>query len=271
MSQPGHHLEDPMAKLMPPEIHIPPITFWGKEYPVMDLAMFGLVIILFMLIMVMVRKHLRNPKSKIVTLMEMAVEYIEDQCVSLMGKEGKAYVPFFCTLFTFLLVANMLGLIPWLKSPTASLHVNLGLAVVIFFATHIFGIKKKGFGYFKHFIEPWYAAPIMLPIHVVDEFVKPITLTVRLAINMFSKEILLGAFGFMFTMLVSASSTGEKIMMVLPFTIRAGIILLGVVIGAVQALVFTLLSIVYIAMAIEHHEDHGDEKSHSGEAAHQHA
>ena len=81
-------------------------------------------------------------------------------------------------------------------------------------------------------------------------------LTVRLAINMFSKEILLGAFGFMFTMLFHATTMGEKIMMVLPFAIRTGIILLGVVIAGVQALVFTLLSIVYIALAIEEHEDH---------------
>ncbi len=259
MSQTGHHADDSLSKLMPPEIHIPPITIAGKEYPIMDLSMFGLVVIIFLIVTILVRKHLKNPKSKIVTLMEMAVEYIDGQCVSLMGEEGKKYVPFFCTIFTFLLVANVIGLIPWLKSPTASLHVNFALAMVIFLATHIMGVKKKGIGYFKHFFQPFF---FMLPLHLVDELVKPITLTVRLFINMFSKEILLGAFGFMFTLLLAATTTGEKAMMILPFAIRSIIILLGVVIGAVQALVFTLLSMVYIAMAIEQHEDHEHEEGH---------
>jgi F-type H+-transporting ATPase subunit a len=159
----------------------------------------------------------------------------------MMGPEGKHYFPLIASLFLFILVSNLLGLIPGFDSPTANLNTTAALAVVAFSATHIIGAKKHGFSYFKHFIGPiWWLSWLMLPIEIISHLARPISLSFRLFGNMIAKHKLLLA--------LAALS---------PFVPTFPVLALGLFVAFVQAGVFTLLTMLYLAGAIE--EAHGSE------------
>jgi F-type H+-transporting ATPase subunit a len=134
-----------------------------------------------------------------------------------------------------------MGLVPGFLPPTGSFNVTLACGVIIFFATHIFGVREHGLAYFKHFFGPiiaWYALPLMLlmlVIEVISHIVRPISLGIRLMANMFADHTVLGVF-----------------VGLVPFLVPVPILLLGSLVVVVQTLVFCVLSTVYISMAIEH-------------------
>ena len=129
-----------------------------------------------------------------------------------MGKDGKPYAPLFIGFFLYILVGNLLGLFPYMASPTAKLDTTVGLALITFFSTHILGMKKKGvLGYWGHFfnvvdssqekgfmkIIMWPLQYIMLPaIELIGELAKPLSLSMRLFGNIFAKEVLLAVLAF---------------------------------------------------------------------------
>lgn len=164
----------------------------------------------------------------------------------IMGdKAARYFLPLIGTCAFLILFSNGLGLVPGFLPPTSSFNVTLACAVVIFFATHIFGVKEHGLPYFKHFFGPiikWYALPLMLlmlGIEVISHIVRPISLAIRLMANMFADHLVLGVFFGL-----------------IPILVPVPILLLGSLVVVVQTLVFCILSTVYIAMAIEHSEDH---------------
>jgi len=156
-----------------------------------------------------------------------------------MGKKPARYfLPLIGTCAFFILFSNAMGLVPGFLPPTSVLNITLGCGVIIFLATHIYGVKENGLAYFKHFLGPiWWMAPLMLPIELVSHFVRPISLGVRLMANMTADHMVLSIF-----------------IGLVPFVIPIPMYVLGTIVVAVQTLVFCLLSTVYISMAIEHHE-----------------
>jgi F-type H+-transporting ATPase subunit a len=169
-------------------------------------------------------------------ILEMIIEGLENFMLDITGPEGKAFFPFVATIFLFILISNLIGLVPGFYSPTANWNTTLALAICTFVVTHIIGFKFHGIKYFKHFFGPvLIMAPIMLPIELISHFVRVLSLSVRLMGNIFGKEMILGIL-FALAGLYLAP---------LP------ILFLGILVSLIQAVVFMLLSIVYFAGAME--------------------
>lgn len=174
--------------------------------------------------------------------LETIVDGLENFVMDIMGPEGKHYLSLIGSLFLFILVCNLLGLIPGFDSPTANINTTLALALVSFAATHYIGIKRHGFSYIKHFMGPmWALAPLMLPIELISHFARVMSLTFRLFGNMVAKHKLL---------LVLA--------LLAPYIAPVPILGLGLLVAFVQALVFTLLTMLYLAGSIEEAHLGGD-------------
>jgi F-type H+-transporting ATPase subunit a len=151
-----------------------------------------------------------------------------------MGKEGRKYLPLVGTLFIFILFLNLSWFIPEMKPPTTDLSTTVGFAVVTIILVELIGIKKKGLGgYIKHFFQP---TPALFVLNVIEELVKPVSLSLRLFANMFGEKTVVAALLLMFPLF-------------LPIPVMA----LGVIMGIIQALVFSLLTVVYIATFIHGH------------------
>ncbi len=175
-------------------------------------------------------------------LFEILVEAIYSIPEQVMGARGRQYAPFLGTFFLYILVMNLSGLIPGFKSGTANLSITLALALVAFISAQYFGFRTHGIGYLKHFAGPviW-LAPLILPLELVSEFIRPVSLSIRLYGNIYGEEQVVGA-------LAQQISPFAAVLM-LPLQLLTSVL---------QALVFTLLLTVYIALATENHADHAE-------------
>jgi F-type H+-transporting ATPase subunit a len=183
-----------------------------------------------------------DEKLSLRTFMEVFVAYFYDMMKDMMGaKRAKRYFPLVGTLALFIFFSNMMGLIPGFNPPTSSLNITLGCALVVFVMFNVYGIQENGLGYFKHLAGPvWWLAPLIFPIEVLSLFVRPVTLAVRLMMNMAVDHLLAGIMLMLFALF-------------LPIPL----IVLGTIVCLIQVLVFCLLTSIYIALATEH-EEHGD-------------
>jgi len=153
-------------------------------------------------------------------------------------KHARRFYPLIGSLFLFILFNNMFALLPGFSAPTDSLKTNVGLALLVFLLTHIYGVREHGLAYFKHFLGPSpVLIPLMLPIEIVSHLARPVSLSVRLMGNMMADHKVVMSFFALVPILVP-----------LPF------MLLGLLVVFIQALVFCTLACVYIGMAIEHEE-----------------
>ncbi|HUI67290.1 MAG TPA: F0F1 ATP synthase subunit A [Nitrospirota bacterium] len=166
---------------------------------------------------------------------EVIVGGLENFVEEIMGPEGKHYLTLIGSLFLFILVCNLQGLFPGFDSPTANINTTLALALVSFSATHYIGIRKHGFGYIKHFFGPmWVLAPFMFIIEVISHLARVLSLSIRLFGNMIAKHVLLLVLFFLF-----------------PYFLQVPILALGFLVAFVQAGVFSLLTMLYLAGSIE--------------------
>jgi len=169
-------------------------------------------------------------------LLEMTIETLEDFMVDITGPEGRTFFPYIATIFLYIFICNLIGLVPGFFSPTADINTTLSMALCTFVLTHAIGIKYHGMKYIKHFLGPvWALAPLMLIIEGIGHLARVMSLSVRLFGNIFGKEKILGVlFGLWGLYLVP-----------LP------ILFLGILVSLIQAVVFMLLAIVYFAGAME--------------------
>lgn len=179
---------------------------------------------------------------------EMTFEFIANMIRDNVGKEGMKYFPFIFTLFMFVFLGNMMGMLPYSFTFTSHIAVTAGLAVFIFIGVTIIGFSRHGLHFFRMFFPhgaPIATAPILIPIEVISYLSRPFSLSVRLFANMTVGHIMLkvlagfvvalGVFGFV------------------PFVVVAGITVLEFFIGALQAYVFTILTCIYLNDAINMH------------------
>jgi F-type H+-transporting ATPase subunit a len=181
-------------------------------------------------------KGLRMIPTKGQNFVEVVLQSLENFMVEITGPEGKTFFPYIATVFLYILVSNLLGLIPGFISPTANINTTLSLALCTFVLTHAIGIKYHGSKYIKHFMGPMLAlAPLMIVIETIGHLARVMSLSMRLFGNIFGKEKLLGIlFGLAGLYLAP-----------LP------ILFLGILVSFIQAVVFMLLSIMYFAGAME--------------------
>jgi F-type H+-transporting ATPase subunit a len=167
---------------------------------------------------------------------EVVISGIENFQVEVMGEHGRSMFPLIATLGLFIFFSNVMGLIPGFFSPTASINTTLACALIVFFTTHIVGIKFHGFKYIKHFLGPiWWMAPLMLPIEIIGHLSRVLSLTLRLFGNIMGEDLVLGI------LLLLAG----KFLAPLPM------MFLAVFTSFVQAFIFALLSMMYIAGSME--------------------
>ena len=203
------------------------------DYAVMQIVVAALFLIVFPILRL--RLSVDRP-GKFQQTFELVYDFVRGQAEDQIGHEGHRYLPFFGTIFLFILVSNLIGLIPAFESPTMNPQVTLGCAVATFVYYHTMGIWANGFRYAAHFAGPmWWLAPLMFPIEIISHVARLLSLTVRLYANMFA---------------------GEKVTMVfLGLTyFLAPVIFMGlhVFVGLVQAYIFMLLSMVYVGSAVAH-------------------
>ncbi|MEH2193173.1 MAG: F0F1 ATP synthase subunit A [Nostoc sp.] len=194
------------------------------------------------------RNAQRIPKG-IQNLMEYALEFIRDLAKNQLGeKEYRPWVPFIGTLFLFIFVSNWSGaLIPWkliklpsgeLAAPTNDINTTVALALLTSLAYFYAGFSKRGLGYFKKYIEP---TPILLPIAILEDFTKPLSLSFRLFGNILADELVVAV-----------------LVLLVPLFVPLPVMALGLFTSAIQALVFATLAGAYIHEAMEGHggEEH---------------
>ncbi len=198
---------------------------------------------------------LQNVLEGIVQLLDSFVKGIVGE------KHGGRYVTFIGSAFLFIVCCNLVGLIPGFQAPTSKVNQTLALALCTFFMTHAVGFRYAGPAYLKHFLgEPLWLAPIALPAHVAGEIARPVSLTLRLFGNIFGEETAIAVFVWL----------GFALAPYIPFQLP--LMALGVFTSFVQALIFSLLSCVYIAGALphEHHHEHEHEHEHDHGHGHEH-
>ena len=179
------------------------------------------------------------PKFGLRNLFETLADTIFNLMASVMGeKEARKYLPLIGTLFFFILFSNLLGLIPGFLPPTDTLKTNLALSLLVFVLTHVFGFREHGLKYLKHFMGPiWWLAPLMIPIEIVSHLARVVSLSMRLLGNIAADHAVVLAFFAIF-----------------PFLLPVPFLVMGVFVAVVQAVVFSLLTTVYIGTAVSHEE-----------------
>jgi F-type H+-transporting ATPase subunit a len=188
---------------------------------------------------------------------EMLVEGMYNFIHSILGKDAKKYIPFLGTLFFYILVMNLWGIIPFGHSPSTSVNITASLAILTFLYAQWTGISRNGvLGYIDHLIgQPrdvvsWCLVPLMLPMHIIGELAKPFSLAIRLFGNITGEDVLVAAFVGLGVAALSFVNSPIGLPLNVPF------IFLGILLSTIQALVFTLLSTVYILMMLPHEEEH---------------
>ena len=195
-----------------------------------------LIMILLLIVSKLATGNLKSVPQGLQNFMEVIVGGIENMLVETMGEHGKPFFPLVATLAIFILVSNLIGLIPGFFPPTANINTTAACAVIVFVMTHVVGIKHHGVGYVKHFMGPiiW-LAPMMFFIEVVGHLSRVVSLTLRLFGNMNGHELVLMIFFGL-----------------APFIVPMPMMLMGVLVSFIQAFVFMLLAMIYIQGSLEH-------------------
>jgi len=189
--------------------------------------------------------------SKRYSVMELIVSYLAETTTGILGRNGLPFVPFIISLFVFILLLNEVGLFPLIgKSPTADLNTTAALSVTTILLIQVVGISRHGLGYYKHLIiKPLLLGILMLPINIIDELARPVTLAMRLFGNIFAGEILL----LVVSVIINANlGVISKTAVVAPILIYA----FNLAVGVIQAAVFTLLTIAYLITPTQESLEH---------------
>jgi F-type H+-transporting ATPase subunit a len=194
-----------------------------------------LIMILLTLCAYLATRRIDIYPGKFQNVMEVVISGFDSLITDTMGHEGRKFFPLIATIGLFILTSNLMGLIPGFASPTANLNTNASMAIIVFIMTHVMGVKVHGAKYIKQFMGPvWWLTPLMVPIEIVSHLVRPLSLTVRLFGNIEGGHIVVAV-----------------LFLLAPFLIPLPILFLKIFISVIQTLVFMLLSMMYIAGAME--------------------
>jgi F-type H+-transporting ATPase subunit a len=194
----------------------------------------AIMLVLWLAAWVTTRNLTQQPRP-LQAAVEGVVGAIEDTIKAVSPQHAQRILPFIATLWVYLVVANLTGLIPGLHSPTRDLSATFALAILVFLSVHWFGIRAQGWkNYFKHYISP---SPILLPFHVISEITRTVALAVRLFGNMMSLEM-----------------AALLILLVAGLLAPIPILMLHIVEALVQAYIFGMLALIYVAGGLQSQE-----------------
>jgi F-type H+-transporting ATPase subunit a len=176
-------------------------------------------------------RHLAERPSRWQAVAEWGIGGISSVIDEMTGESGRRYLPLIATIGVFVLVANLMSVLPYVEAPTANISTPAALAVIVFFSVHYFGVREQGaWGYLKTFAEP---SVLLLPMNVLGHLTRTFSLAIRLFGNMLSHQIIVAV-----------------LLVVLPLVVPAVLEVFGLFIGVLQAYIFTILTVVYIAGAV---------------------
>lgn len=212
------------------------------------------------------------------TLWEIAVEFFENLCKSAIGPGGEKYAPLIGSFFTYILLLNLIGLVPGFMSPTAHPYITIGLAIASLTIVHSIAIKELGLkNYLLHYVDRPFPNPLvnaafnivtLAPIvHLIGEFSKLISLSIRLFGNIFGEDTVIFQFASLGMITLHAFGLLPK-PITLPLPFQLPVVLLHVLVAFIQAFVFSSLTAVYIALFVSHHEEAHEEGHTAREAVH---
>jgi F-type H+-transporting ATPase subunit a len=216
----------------------------------------------------------RGLQNAVEAVLEFVIALIDD----VIGREGRRFLPLIATLGLFIFASNLLGLVPGFTAPTDNVNTNLACALVVFFSYHWIGIRAHGLGgYLKHFAGPMPAlAPLMIPIELISHLARPLSLTLRLFGNMLGGHILLSIVFFMTVGLSTWALSGVAgvgglviggVGTIATVLFTVGFLFpLKLLVAFLQAFIFCMLSMLYIAGALE--AEHGSEAGHGASGGH---
>ena len=213
------------------------VQFAGLTFNWETLEMTWITMAFVLLIAFLATRSLKLVPSGWQNVVEMVVTALAEQSDTMLGKRGQFLSPFIVTLFLFLLVSNWVGLVPTMASPTNDLNTTLGLALLVICMVHVLGVYMKGGHYIAHFFQP---TPVFVIINAIEEVAKPITLAFRLFGNILAGEILI-----------------IVLLKLMPIWMPVPSVLwlaFSIFIGGVQAVIFTMLSMAYLANAVKEDE-----------------
>jgi len=212
-----------------------PLSLLENPYVPNHVMYTWLVMALLALCAFLATRRMRIVPGRFQNVMEVVVGELENLLLDTMGPKGKKFFPLIATLGLFILISNLMGLVPGLESPTANLNTNVAMALVVFVMTHVVGIQTHGMAYVKQFMGPvWWLAPLMIPIEIISHLSRPLSLSVRLFGNIEGGHIVVAVLFFL-----------------VPLLVPLPILILKIFISMIQTLVFMLLSMMYIAGALE--------------------
>jgi F-type H+-transporting ATPase subunit a len=208
---------------------------WGWLHLNATIAYTWAAMLLLVLVSWLVTRHLADgdkPRSRWQNALEVIVELIRGQIREICPEGGDTYLPFVGTLFLYVAVSNALEIVPGWHAPTGSLSTTSALAISVGVAVPVFGILRQGFvGYFKHYLKP---TVIMLPFHLMSETTRNLALAVRLFGNIMSGAMIVAV-----------------LLAITPLFVPVLMQALGLLIGLIQAYIFAILAMVYIAAAVQ--------------------
>lgn len=213
------------------------IIYWQSGWIKLNATIVFTWVVMALLVLISIiitRRLTSDPKkiSKAQNILEVVVINVRKQIRDISQQNPDRYLSFIGTLFIFIVVSNLLGIVPGFNPPTGSLSTTTGLAICVFFAVPIYGIASLGLlGYLKQYVRP---SPIMLPFNIIGEFSRILALAVRLFGNVMSG-----------TMLVAI------LLAIIPFIFPIVMQALGMLTGVIQAYIFAVLAMVYIASATQ--------------------
>lgn len=193
-----------------------------------------IIIVLCLISYFITHKFLISP-GKVQTIAEATITAMRNTISAVLPEHTDLVLPYIATLWIFILISNLIGIIPGLQSPTGDLSVTAGLAILTFLSVHWFGIRVDGFkNYLRHYITPSF---ILLPFHIISEISRTIALAVRLFGNMMSLEF-----------------TAILLLMIAGFLVPVPILMLHIIEAIIQAYIFGMLALIYIAGGIQAQE-----------------
>ena len=194
-----------------------------------------LVMAFLIILSLITTKGLKTMPERLQNFMEFLISTIEKMVAETLGKHGKAFFPLIATLFLFILISNLFGLLPGFFPPTANINTTLALAVIVVVLTHVVGIRTHGFSYIKHFLGPvWWLAWMIFIIEVISHISRVLSLSLRLFGNIGGHEVVI-----------------MVVFMLVPLFVPLIMTVLGLLIAVIQSVVFMYLSMIYIQGAAE--------------------
>ena len=229
-------------------------TIWAQTLHNWEAVIFAFIVasVVSFLLMFAIRKKEMIP-SGAQNFVEWIYELIENLIISVLGERERRFIPFLTSIFVYIFSMNIFGMIPLMRSPSSNINITVALATCVFCLVQYLNIKNFGlFGFLHHMAGSpkvwwqWFFAPFMFFLELIAQLSRPLTLSLRLFGNILGEDILIGAFALFGVILFSGVSTTIGLPLQVPSMI------FSLLASLMQALVFTLLSSVYILLSMNH-------------------